>query len=111
MIIPEGFEKIGEVCVDSGQLMIIDPCYMDDWKHGEYFDSPDEEVSSEDFNNYHEACAATCSEEGYGPVLDGLGIAFSSGWGDGAYSVYALKKHNRIVSVLVVMEEEEDEWM
>jgi len=112
MHIPEGFVKIGEVCVDSGQLMIIDPCYLHDWKDGEFFldknneGIPTEELPPEKFNHYHEACLATCSKEMCGEVLNGLGVVFGSGWGDGTYNVYAWRECGRIMAVLVLMQEE-----
>lgn len=30
--------EIGTVMVDSGQLMIVDPCYLSDWDNNEYID-------------------------------------------------------------------------
>lgn len=52
-------EKIGECGVDSGQLMIVDPCYLKDWKDNEfklereYIDKKGKIISyGKDFNNY-----------------------------------------------------------
>ncbi|MFP3443206.1 hypothetical protein R0K18_36280, partial [Pantoea sp. SIMBA_133] len=53
----EDREFIGEVCVDSGQLMIIDPCYLHEWKSGEY--------GAEDGNHYDQACKASLSDKKY----------------------------------------------
>lgn len=80
----EEWRKIGHVGVDSGSLMIGDPCYFidDNWSDEHYnqivcgnwshslkvkFDKP------ADINSAHE----------------GKGIIFNSGLGDGVYDVYA----------------------
>ena len=52
---------IGEISVDSGQLMVVDPCYLSNWQDNE-FNYQREYVHTngtilkygEDFNNYEE---------------------------------------------------------
>lgn len=77
-------ELLGYCAVDSGQLIVVDPCYLKEWKDGEYGKAD---------NHYGMACAATSSKAQGGEVLvagiAGTGVAFSSGWGDGSYPVYA----------------------
>jgi hypothetical protein len=100
---------IGEVAVDSGQLLVTDPCYIDsDWQLESY--SALEKVErSEDtlFNySYDGACRATLNGEGHGQLRfelghAGAGIAFSTAWGDGMYPVYAEKHDGRIVRVYI----------
>ncbi len=79
---------LGYCAVDSGQLIAVDPCYLKNWKDGDY--KPEDETND---NHYQRACEATTSEAGGGEVLvsgiAGLGVAFSTGWGDGSYPVYA----------------------
>jgi len=113
----EGFELVGRVCVDSGQLMIIDPCYLQDWKHGDY--NCDSDIEGTASNNYEEACFKTLSEEKCGGVMGGLGFVFSSGYGDGTYNVYVRYFKNLIGEVRIVLinddieneeEEETDFW-
>ena len=29
----EGLEKVGHIWVDSGQVLIVDPCYLTDWEN------------------------------------------------------------------------------
>src|SRR5207248_2011462 len=55
-------EKIilGSCGVDSGQLMICDPCYLREWRDGDH-DKTD--------NHYGAACAATLSEKLGGEVI------------------------------------------
>lgn len=78
---------LGRVGVDSGQLMVIDPCYIDSsWKKGGY----DDEGSS-----YREACDTTMNSPNKGgPTLingygNNLAVVFESGFGDGVYEVWA----------------------
>jgi hypothetical protein len=158
------WEKVGVVGVDSGQLMVCDPCYIDgEWKRdqeppghdvyilnangrkkfpklkrwrwqfgyhgssGSYADvQPElgmsindacatgllEEVvrqPSREFS-YKGACdVSRCSGSGFGQLEfpaghAGAGVAFSSGYGDGVYDVFARRNRaGRIVEVRVVM--------
>jgi hypothetical protein len=82
-----------EVLVDSGQLMLIDPCYVLD---GE---------------KYTEACKRTIeTDEGYGEFEGG--IVFGTTWGDGRYKVYKeLNEAGRVARITVDMDpQEEDDW-
>lgn len=82
-------ERIGSVCVDSGMLMITDPCYV-------------KEATSEKCATIYEA---TNNEDNSGSILNGLGLAFQTGYGDGIYDVYAKRDENgRIVKVEIILE-------
>lgn len=98
------WELVGRCGVDSGQLMIIDPCYLSDWVDNDC----DDKVGKSSMS-YAGACKATLSEDMYGQLHNKIGIdlavAFSSGYGDGLYPVYARKNEDgRVVEVKVVME-------
>lgn len=79
-------EFLGFIAVDSGQVLIVDPCYIktsgpDEWQ--------------EDFNGDHgygPCCAATLSDKRAGVVTvcgrAGDGVAVSTSYGDGSYPVY-----------------------
>jgi hypothetical protein len=73
------FVKVGNVAVDSGQIMLIDPCYIKADFETEYNAPP--------ALNYAGACKASLSSDGYGE-FGGLGFCTSSGYGDGLYPVY-----------------------
>lgn len=61
--------KIGSASVDSGTLAVIDPCYV--------IGKGEEIYGWNDYDSLHE------------PYCDNLGVQFSSGFGDGAYEVWA----------------------
>ena len=69
--------RVGEVCVDSGQVMIVDPCY----------------VMDTDSETFGAVCDVTTTGPRFGEFLAagvaGMGVASSSGYGDGVYDVYA----------------------
>lgn len=100
--------RIGEVGVDSGQLMVTDPAYIDNEWQRERFEMLRETERTEDtvFNySYDGACHATLTG-GHGQLAyrlghAGAGVAFSTAWGDGVYPVYAEKHDGRIVRVYV----------
>lgn len=99
-------ELIGYVGVDSGQLLVCDPCYIGSEWEDENFD--DRENPKANFS-YNSCCQATLSKERAGQLLfkrghEGVGVAFSSGYGDGYYPVFAEKnKDGRIVKVTIEM--------
>jgi hypothetical protein len=110
----EGFKSIevvyiGEVAVDSGQLMVTDPCYIDqEWRRESLVLASDlERADGTSYGySYNGACNATLSGGGHGQLAFGLGhagagVAFRTAWGDGGYPVYAEKHDGRIVRVYV----------
>jgi len=81
-------ERIGRVAVDSGQLMISDPCYIGPkWNVDEEYDPAEPDENGSYPMSYNGCCGATNSEDGYGQI-DNLSLAFASGLGDGVYDVY-----------------------
>ena len=108
---------IGEIFVDSGQAMVGDPCYLDDWKT---WDS-NSDISFEEHKNrsgeygYLGAANATLSKEGYGTLGTGViesngltgtkagsAVVFSTGYGDGLYPVYAdINEDGRVARIVI----------
>lgn len=77
---------IGHVGVDSGQVMITDPCYLDGWKADE-FDSVDAPLNY----SYSGACAATLGENGGAEIGSGTqGVASRTAHGDGCFPVFQI---------------------
>lgn len=113
---------IGHVAVDSGQLMLGDPCYLNKWKDNEEWEKLPADENGLYPLSYNGACGATLSDNQCGQLKfdgghEGAAVAFSSGLGDGFYPVYATFIEDgiwgrRIAEVRVVMMQqdyEEDE--
>jgi hypothetical protein len=89
----------GHIGVDSGQIMIGDPCYLNDWKTNE-----GEEWSPEGKEGLYsyQGVSATTIKEAYGQIGGGLAVAMSSGYGDGQYPVYVqLNEDGRVVMAVI----------
>ncbi len=105
--VPETLEvvKLGEVGVDSGQLLITDPCYLDsEWVEESYGEHRVDTKPPFPYS-YDGACHASMSN-GYGELAyklghAGAGVAFTTAFGDGAYPIYGEKHDGRIVRVYV----------
>lgn len=109
-------ELVGHCGVDSGQIMLTDPCYVKSFKDemsegGEFVGDLPEPYPY----TYNGASSATLQGDiGGGQLGMGMGVCVSSGYGDGMYPVYV--KHNdegRITSATIVFimddENEDDE--
>ena len=87
--------KLGIVGVDSGQLLICDPCYL----QSEGLETSERLINSAPIqkgDKNHKQIFNTIGAE--------VGIKFDSGYGDGAYSVYGyVNKHGAIVKVEIKM--------
>jgi hypothetical protein len=104
-------KQIGVVGVDSAQLVICDPLYIDtEWENEEY-DSDDTKAK---FNfSYKACCEKTLSPDSAGQLFyrlghPGVGVVSSTGWGDGLYPVYATyNKQGRIMKIEIDFEDSE----
>lgn len=95
--------RIGNVWVDSGQMMLGDPCYFSSWKDGPAgFDRPGE-------YSYAGACTASCSDDKAGILGNGLAAVFSTGYGDGSYPVDVIyNSDGRVVAVTIRFDDGEE---
>ena len=101
---------IGSFAVDSGQAMIGDPCYLDEWKPWDSATTKFEEHENKVGEyGYLGACNATINK-GYGELNAGQSVVFNTGYGDGVYPVYAeLDEDGRIVKITIdFISEEQD---
>jgi hypothetical protein len=105
-------QLIGHVGVDSGQLLLCDPCYIDSQWEKEEYEGDDE--AKHPFS--YKSCAhATLSEDGHGQLNykhgnKGVGVAFSTAFGDGMYPVVAhYMPDGTLRSVEVVFQNDDDE--
>ena len=101
---------IGHFAVDSGQAMVGDPCYLNEW---ELWDD-----KTEDFNNYvnhkgnysYLGSANATIDKGYGELGLGKSVVFSTGYGDGYYPVYAeMNEDGRIARIVIEFISEDEE--
>lgn len=103
---------LGDVGVDSGQLMITDPCYVDSEWIDEPFNMHGPAGSREMMKerevlmrySYDGACHAAMrggGELAFRLGHAGAGVAFPTGWGDGIYPVYAERHNGRTVRVFI----------
>lgn len=107
-MIKESMTLIGEFAVDSGQAIVGDPCYLEDWKPwNSEIDNFEDHVNKVGEYGYLGACNATL-EKGFGQ-LGTSAVAFSTGYGDGLYPVYAsINSEGRITKVVIVFDEEDN---
>jgi hypothetical protein len=115
MRIKEELVEVGEVWVDSGQLMICDPCYIkSDWNEdwdGERIEAIKKGKTLPDWGSYTDVCGVTLSDDRCGNVGGGMAFATSTYWGDGSYKVYANMHDGKIKGFYVDMYQEgEDEY-
>jgi hypothetical protein len=93
--------KIGEVAVDSGTVWCGDPCYL--WDEG----TAQQQIG--DWSKFCDALEATPHPQykNFGT----LGVAATSGLGDGRYPVYAAIENGVILSLTVqfLSDDEEEE--
>ena len=105
--ISQEVELVGHVSVDSGQVMIVDPCYVLD---GEYDEAPENDPSDHIQCTYGHPCAVTLSDAKVGEFFAkgyGTAVASSSGYGDGNYPVYAKKNGSgRVVELTIYFDED-----
>ena len=94
----------GSFSVDSGQAMIGDPCYLDDYNTNK--DDVWEIEGKEGEYSYHGASATTINSN-YGELGISQAVVFSTGYGDGIYPVYVkLNEDGRIVMAVIDFEGE-----
>lgn len=102
MIAVDNLTLIGEFSVDSGQAMVGDPCYLEEWKNWN-----SEKDNFEDHKNkvgeygYLGACNATLGK-GFGELGQNTAVVFSTGYGDGLYPVYANITEDGRVGMIVI---------
>lgn len=85
--------------VDSGQAMVGDPCYLDQWKT-----NVDEEWNLEGkIGQYsYQGASATTIDKSYGELGIGSAVVFSTGYGDGYYPVFVQMNEDGRVSKVVI---------
>jgi hypothetical protein len=89
----------GHFGVDSGQAMVGDPCYLDQWKTNE---GEEWNLEGKVGEYSYQGVSATTIESNYGEVGGFSAVAFSTGYGDGVYPVYVQMNEDGRVSKVVI---------
>ena len=92
----------GYFTVDSGQAMVGDPCYLDDWETNK-----NEEWNIQDKAGQYSyfGASATTIANSYGELGNAKAVVFSTGYGDGMYPVYVeLNSDNRVSTIIIDFE-------
>ncbi len=103
----DGLVLAGTFGVDSGQAMVGDPCYLDQWKTnvGEEWNL---EGKVGDYS--YQGASATTIENNYGELGISTAVVFSTGYGDGLYPVYVkLNDDGRVSKVVIDFEGDIDD--
>ncbi len=91
---------IGHFSVDSGQAMVGDPCYLDNWdtSKNENFETYVDKAGE---YSYLGAAHATLTNN-YGVLGGANAVVFSTGYGDGYYPVYAeINDEGRVAKIVI----------
>ena len=92
---------IGSFSVDSGQAIVGDPCYLDEWENWNKDEPFDNHIEKKGQYGYLGACNATLTNN-YGTLDMGKAVAFTTGYGDGFYPVYAeFNDEGRIAKIVI----------
>tara|TARA_R100001530_G_scaffold31762_1_gene24981 strand:+ start:624 stop:917 length:294 start_codon:yes stop_codon:yes gene_type:complete len=87
-------ELAGHCSVDSGQIMVIDPCYA--FQGGANYEAICEVSLADTFGEF------PLPDNGY---IGNVGVVTSSGYGDGYYPVYVqVNGDNRVVALHIVFD-------
>jgi hypothetical protein len=92
---------VGHFSVDSGQAMIGDPCYLDEWKTN---DGEEWNLEGKENQYSYQGASATTLKMDAGTLADGSAVVLSTGYGDGTYPVYVhYNEDGRIIMALIDM--------
>lgn len=102
----EGWTLVGHCAVDSGQLMVTDPCYISShWESNEFTSTTDEDKN--DFS-YDGACVTslrhTAGELGNTFRSRHLGVVTSTAGGDGVFPVYVRFERGNAMELRVMLD-------
>lgn len=95
---PVDRQLVGHVDVDSGQVILTDPCYVDE---GFSYD--------EMLKGWGAHFGGDVEREHAMPGPRDLGVVVQTAWGDGSYPVYAEIQGGRVMRVTVEFDDPEGE--
>jgi hypothetical protein len=98
----DGLVLAGHFAVDSGQAMVGDPCYLDEWKTNV---GEDWNLEGKVGDYSYQGASATTLESNYGELGISTAVVFSTGHGDGLYPVYVqMNEDGRVTKVVIDFE-------
>lgn len=90
-------ELLGTFGVDSGQVLITDPCYLHSWVDREFVPG-----TRDDSYSYSGACSTSLNERGGGTIGIGHdGVVSMTATGDGVYRVYKCFNGDEFVGLYI----------
>ena len=95
----EGLILAGSIAIDSGQAMVGDPCYLDQWKTDE---GEEWELEGKIGQYSYQGASATTLANSYGELGFATAVVFNTGYGDGLYPVYVQFNDDGRVSKVVI---------
>ena len=107
MIDTDNLVLAGHFAVDSGQAMVGDPCYLDNWDTNK---NDDWNIDGKQGQYSYHGASATTIANSYGELGNGTAVVFNTGYGDGLYPVYVvLNGDDRVSKVIIDFEGDLDE--
>ena len=107
MIDTDNLVLAGHFAVDSGQAMVGDPCYLDNWDTNK---NDDWNIDGKQGQYSYHGASATTIADSYGELGNGTAVVFNTGYGDGLYPVYVvLNGDDRVSKVIIDFEGDLDE--
>lgn len=96
---------VGHFSVDSGQAMIGDPCYLDEWSADQ---NEEWNLEGKEGKYSYQGASATTIKSDAGILGGDTAIVFATGYGDGNYPVYVhYNEDGRILMALIDMSGQE----
>ena len=97
----------GRIGIDSGQAMVGDPCYIDNWDTNK---NDDWNIDGKEGQYSYHGASATTIANSYGELGNGTAVVFNTGYGDGLYPVYVqINDDGRVSKVVIDFEGDPDE--
>ena len=93
----DGFKKIGTFGVDSGTVMIVDPCYVI---------GDDTAIPNKDWSGFVDDHLIKGGDlPNTVQIMGSMAVVSSTGYGDGCYDVWAREVDGRIMELRIVFDD------
>jgi hypothetical protein len=89
----------GMIAIDSGQAMVGDPAYLDNWDDDK---TKEWNIEGKVGQYSYQGASATTLANDYGQLETATAVVFSTGLGDGLYPVYVHKDEEGTITKVVI---------